>query len=323
MVMLCVLILAIFIGPFDAVLLRRRSARQYSWLTALTWIALMSFAAAFAPRLLRGDLTTAILRTRVIDQLPDGTSWSSAVGGLFSGSSGDHAIQFLHQPRYVRGVGVNESYGNTRESLSPISSSLSSTPTSREPACLPQAFDQAQWTFRTLADDGPHSAEDPARITAAATWEGRTLVVTLRAPNIPNDARAALKLPDSSSLRTSYDIAATPVAVADAQVPEWTLRFNQIDPPAAGSPEARNFKEWPMLNTPGATYESHLPGTERRMLGIESRLRSNRYALLTLSWMQPANDLTTDTPASLLATHTYYRILIALPEKTTPAGATP
>ena len=322
-VMLCVLALAVFIGPFDAILLRRRAVRQYSWLTALTWIGLMSFAAAFAPRLFRGDLTTVILRTRVVDQLPDGTTWSAAVGGLFSGSSGEHAFQFIHQPRYVRGVGINETYGNQREILSPIVASLSSTLTSREPACLPEPFDQAQWTFRTFADDGPHSAEDPARITASAAWEGQTLVISIRAPGIPREAQAALNLPQTGSIRASRELVATPVPTPNSPVPEWTFRFNNFDPLPTEPLETPGRKDWPMLNTPGATYESHLPGAERRMLGIESRLHSGRYALLTLSWTQPANDLICDTPASLLATRTCYRILLALPERASPNGATP
>lgn len=50
-----VLVLALLVGPVDAIVLRRKGLRQHSWATALLWIAVASAASVAAPMLIRSS----------------------------------------------------------------------------------------------------------------------------------------------------------------------------------------------------------------------------------------------------------------------------
>ncbi len=93
------LVLAFFVGPLDALVLRRVRARQHSWATCLVWIILASVLAYWLPMLLRSG-PTRINRVSVVDaiMLAPGSgsqgadnspslAWTTAYTGVYAAST--------------------------------------------------------------------------------------------------------------------------------------------------------------------------------------------------------------------------------------------
>ncbi|CAG0993704.1 hypothetical protein PHYC_02441 [Phycisphaerales bacterium] len=143
-----VLLLAACVGPFDAVILRRRGVSRWSWLSAIGWIGAASAAAYIAPMVVRsGD--SVVSRTRVVDLIDDGDrrgAWSTAVASVFAGRPLS-ATYPSSDGAWWRGVSPVEYFRTSPTALAPVRTRLTATePRSLSPLPLPQG----QWTYRTL-----------------------------------------------------------------------------------------------------------------------------------------------------------------------------
>lgn len=166
-----VLLLAALVGPIDALVLKKLRARDRSWLTAIAWTALATYAAWMMPRVVHtGD--TQIGRVGALDLIvrgpagrPDASEgFGSSLVGVFAGTPFSSELQGFEPDRWWRGVAPIG--GRRNESLSPIT--LVSTGRSLEPAA---ALGQGLWTIRTLLEQGPVTSPLHARITRLGSGE--------------------------------------------------------------------------------------------------------------------------------------------------------
>ncbi len=95
LIVAAMVVLALLIGPVDAIMLRRLRLRHRSWATALGWIALASLATYGAPGLSRSSVTH-VGRVSAIDAIaprpgpqgqddPPPLAWRSSLSGVFAG----------------------------------------------------------------------------------------------------------------------------------------------------------------------------------------------------------------------------------------------
>lgn len=88
-----IFLLAMLIGPVDALVLRTRRARHRSWATAIAWISLASLIAYFIPNLMRSGETIinrfTVLDASQVDASPTGLApaWRASFTGVFAGES--------------------------------------------------------------------------------------------------------------------------------------------------------------------------------------------------------------------------------------------
>jgi hypothetical protein len=308
-------VLALLLGPVDALVLRRLGARHRSWATAIGWISLASAAAYLIPNVARSG-NTRVNRVSVVDAIqatPDSAgpspAWCTGVTGVFAGSS-------LVQPFGGRlagtwwksAAGVEQDYWNNREGPAPRRSltTLQSLPdlstiartddpwggfgTSQDGTGgnIPTPIPFKLWTFRTFEDQGRTSTPLHAVVRRA----GGSLAVSLR--GVPSGARVA-----SAALRTFDD-----------GVPVWrTLAFQPtsdgLEVPKVDAGTLRAPSEWAAPNaeraanfygrslaisgTRGCGHALLLPGPDRRGQVIDAALRRGNAVLYLLLTDMPAD----------------------------------
>ncbi|MCC6426212.1 MAG: hypothetical protein IT435_05275 [Phycisphaerales bacterium] len=154
-------LLAVLIGPVDAIVLKRLGARQRSWATALGWIGLISVGAGYAPTVLRAAPTT-LDRVRVLDVrlAAEGNTaplaFESGVTCLFGGRAAEVGFGGFAPGRWVRGVAASGEMSMDRRVLSPLETHQGITGSGdlARVSNLPSSVWLGQWTMRALADQG-------------------------------------------------------------------------------------------------------------------------------------------------------------------------
>ncbi len=320
-----ILLLAVFIGPVDAIVLKLKSARQVSWLTALGWIGLMTLLAAFAPMVIRGDLKSIIIRERVIDQSPGSPIWTSTATGVFASSSGFHPVHIDTPTIFLRGASISDSYSQTRELLAPVRCVQGDiiVGEKRISSTIPSDIEQGQWAFRTLLEEGPAGEKDRIGTVVHAGKNDCKIEITFPPglKTIPTVRSAKLRV-------GTVDMDAQSVIPGTTVGEPLQLTFSALPDSAPSTTRWNEF--WSGVTTQvdfgqSNAWSDHMPGAERRRLAIEHHLRTGNYALLTLSYTEPdSNVKLADTDAQYLTGSTY-RILIPLaaPASVPDSGATP
>lgn len=133
-------VLALFLGPIDALALRKLRARQWSWATSLTWIAIASVAAMYIPMFLRSG-PTKVNRVSVIDVIASsgpGTqsgfaplAWRTSYTGVYASSTGTRAFTSDAPGAWWRSVSAQTylSYsGRDSQRSGPITASVQMLP---------------------------------------------------------------------------------------------------------------------------------------------------------------------------------------------------
>jgi hypothetical protein len=185
----CMLLLAIMIGPVDAIVLKRLHLSQRSWLTALCWIGLACIVAYFAPMALRSGATTL---TRCVESDgicdADGLPIHSAQTGItavFGGRPLSVQLDGTPAGSWFRGVSSLSSYGESTRLFSPLTlpiltqeDGLRGTPAT--------PFTVPQWTFRAMMEQSPLRPGKASQIGALAHEEDGNWDVTIL--NVPKSA---------------------------------------------------------------------------------------------------------------------------------------
>lgn len=172
-----VLMLAMLVGPVDAIVLKKRGLRQYSWLTSLGWIGIASVASAIAPSLIRSG-ANRFFRVATYDALVG--SKGNVVGACREGITSilpgqgrrivvrDTADGAMHR-------GVSSVAGQVREGLAsatlPLFQGTPAKGTLR--GVMPMESPVRQWSVRATMDEAPVSmppALSDANVTAE--WDG-------------------------------------------------------------------------------------------------------------------------------------------------------
>lgn len=181
-------ILALLVGPFDAIVLRRMRKSHHSWATALAWTGLASLFAAAAPSLVHSGGSN-YGRVRVIDTLAlePPVSASTVATGIFGARSGRVRLMDEGPGTFVRGVSALQSWSSSSSTaFSPIllaQRSSRADPSLRESVANDVRL--GQWTFRTLLAQTP-ARQDPAAMSARI--EGDPEAPTIVLLNVPVSA---------------------------------------------------------------------------------------------------------------------------------------
>ncbi len=343
LIVICLLGLALLVGPIDYFLLRRLRSLQRSWLTAITWIALASAAAFAGPRLIRTE-PTHLRRLSVEDciALPveGGTpvaastasiggpiSFRTGVTGIYSGDSGIARFTKPDPASWWRGITVR--YANQAppggSGLIPIAQRAAGGASGSRRGGPLTELPIALWTFRSFADESDPAPTIRSRIRA--TQDGWSVLIA-GLPSTAKVVRAALRTGDnwctldggpryrpditgSAFAQPSTSPNATPPGSFDNGV--WTAQFrSNLSGPGAPLP-------WSEVDLSNQSYDfgaestvderpgvlTCLSGPARRSRGIDGVLKSGAWAAVYLELAE----LPVDTPIDWPTKELHSRIL--------------
>lgn len=173
------ILLAVAIGPLDALLLRRARLRAWSWATALGWIAFASVLAAIVPPLIRSGASTSH-RLRVVDvvQSSGGKALArqTALTSLFANASSGVLIADPSRPNsppfgWFRGVSASRMDPGSR--TAPLTTFATLQTELRVDGVLPERISaptpsaplfMGQWTLRSFMSFGAPTESPVVRI---------------------------------------------------------------------------------------------------------------------------------------------------------------
>jgi hypothetical protein len=185
---MCMLTLALLLGPIDAKVLKRRGLSQHSWFTALCWITLAGLAAVLAPRVMRSAESRA---TRLVfsDTLCDspGQPYQTAhyaLTGVFAGKPFSYSLTDQQAGSWLKGVSAAPGYYRPDNllTLPDLNLGIQSDDAGTRAAWSPE-IDIPQWSFRTVSDAAPVSVPAVNNIGAAVVKVNGLDVVRLT--NVP------------------------------------------------------------------------------------------------------------------------------------------
>lgn len=330
------IILALLIGPVDAISLRRLRLRHRSWLTALAWIALASLVAQFLPRLVRsGDtILTRLECVDVLDPGPDAhealrVAFSSGLTGVFSGRTQEAELSDGRADAFWSGFApIRNGYES-----SPRRSGVFTIPFAQTGPALTTASPEDAWGG-FLPGDGIdaeprrmrlnlwtfHTLSDQARLEPPVSAEVRNFAgewsVSLTAPPamVPR-AGAWLRLRDgwhSVSFSRQEDAGPWIGSVGAASPPpdQWRANWSPLDP--------QNY--WSIYNELfQPRHALSIPGPDRRAMAVQALVESGRWAALYTRATLPDEPMTEDSdgvhlPGAIRRTTVIHRIVVPLPE---------
>lgn len=332
-------VLAVLVGPVDAIMLRRLRVPHLNWLTVLGWVTLASIAAIIAPMALR-RAEDKVSRIRVVDTIvaPEGAvSWRTGVVGIFAGAPGQFDLDGFGEGAWVRGISTLGSYESARTMPAlRVVQGFGPGATLREGK--PEAAAMQQWTFRLLHDRQP-GATDPSAMTARVRAEdqGKYAVTLIGVPGAARVRTAALlvgmngvvqrlevKGLEAETGATRRGRAEQYVSTGSAQTEqepaEKVVYDSEEDVPPLMSwdaPIARGQEPWAGIQTgaaimPGAALG--LPGASFRSNAIGMRVRSGTYVCV-LVWLGDAPaDVKGEREGVLQKTESVHRILVEVEE---------
>lgn len=341
--LVCALILTILLGPVDGLVLGLKRKLHWSWATALTWIIVISVIAGFTPWLVRGDLPTMRLSRAVENVVIDQTgpvAWRSTVHGLFAASPGERQL-FLAESSFpsgsiFRGVGVGQSWDNSRPTMTPLELHQSTTlsPRGSEQSIWPLPIQQGQWALRNMFAAGPvSSAEDPLPIRARVIrLQDQQLQVEV--DGVSQALKAGCKI-ESITLRgrDPTQVHTVDLSLLSDSQPAFTttISLHTKIPAYSEKLEVKALQLAPFStagdHAPRRTFGSieDIPVIQRHELAIESRLATQRWALVTVECTQEIAASKQAEP-SIESHRRIIRLLVPIEGSATPApeaGVTP
>lgn len=225
----CVAVLALLLGPIDALVLKRIGARSLAWASALGWIGLASVAGVLIPTLLRSGESSAGRFTEtdvLLEPVAGGSArevssaaalaWDTSVGTIFAGRPERFALPDEGVARVSRGISAISSAGDRSafRSFAPHDAVEASVGLDEERARLlgvrtvrggrATELELGQWMLRSVMDSGPRggdaglSAPGDAREGLRAvsrvedTPDGPTLVVEISGLPASSEVKSAV-----------------------------------------------------------------------------------------------------------------------------------
>lgn len=315
-VALAMLLLAIALGPFDALFLGARKSRTISWATALGWIALASAIAAFVPPLIRsGDSISRRLRIVDVLQSPQNPplSWQTALTTFFSNSTNSVGLVRDTDPPsdprgWFRGISPVriDDYNDSR----PLSGFTTTQFEVRDAGQIDAAgfrmnqpslsmpIPMGQWTFRTIMDQQSEIAPEIMKAPTVsldranqhwtvriANAQGRFASGALRIGSAWFNLQPAANTDPAPAANSSLPAASNFEFVArlsQSPLADWTSRLSSHEPEKENSVF--------VAFNPGVATE--LPGARDRSRSIEALIASGSWACIYL--------YETNTPDTLL-----------------------
>lgn len=274
LIVLGVALMALLMGPFDALVLKRLRQRHRSWLTALLWIAIASALAYAAPALLR-DGDTRLNTLEVVDLLPAERSagtpgYATRLTGVFASRSGRMQFTDIPQASLWRGASALMEY----ETGGGLSWSLVTSQSARRdesgwPRGNPiDAMGMSIWTFRTFQSHGPATIPLSALQIEPTLGDWPRVIVR----NLPEGARIK-----SALLQTAqgWMPLASPSPYQDGVSMEAVSRFPLPGPPEIWTPASATARRtyW------NSYEESFHPALAFELTGPSARTQSIEHVV--------------------------------------------
>lgn len=260
-VWLCAALLAILIGPVDAILLKRLGARQRSWSTAIGWCLLIAGIAAYVPAAVRTAPTT-LDRISVLDiKLPRDPGEPpiaavTSVASVFGGKASTVPIGAYTPATFVHGVSAIASEYTTSKRGLPMLDTVWRTMTEgdlQSPTLVPHDLWIGQWMMRAFLERGP--VNTAIRASVVKSGDGKNVNVTLTG------------LPPGASL-------------SDLSLVIQKQAYAASQPMKADDSGALTLTIEPMASEWTAPAIADLAGSTERYRSIVKYAASGRYAIL-------------------------------------------
>ncbi|HLO39466.1 MAG TPA: hypothetical protein VK176_00470 [Phycisphaerales bacterium] len=185
-VWLCAGLLAILIGPVDALLLKKLQARQRSWATAIGWTLLVGVLAAYLPTILRSGRTTFDRYTVLDVRIPDDAALpplavASSINVILGGAVETVQLPELDPAAFVQGVSAVATNYSSRARVLPPLDTIWRTRTDGDlqaPTLVPHETRVGQWVLRGYMDRSP-AVLAPIRASFARSDTPGSLTLTL------------------------------------------------------------------------------------------------------------------------------------------------
>ena len=321
-----VLVLALLVGPFDAIVLRKRGWRQHSWATALLWVAIASAASIAAPMLIRSS-DDRLFRLASYDAIAgkDGavnlacregaTSILPGKGGLVQAKDQGNGVVYRGASPIVKRA--RERFAGT---VLPLLQGVGETGTLR--GITPTALSLRQWSVRAMLDECPE-AKSPALSALRVECEIDAACV-VRVRGLP---------PGASILRATVQTSRGWRALGTSTDPcEWSDPGpSQVNPSAdwsvapgsdryfVYSTSAKDQAAFNGVGAPGVARSLPLSGT--RTDTIERMVATGQWACVYLHILHWPSDIALD-PGDGWTTESQAVLRVLVPLKT-PTTATP
>jgi hypothetical protein len=286
------LLLALAVGPVDAIVLKKLAARHRAWLSGIGWIGLAALAAWWTPLLLRMGEKSGFGRVEAVDilqeptapgdNLPRALAWRAGVSAFFSTSPGSYELNDVGGQEWWRGVSPVSSFERARGAgLSALRSAQQTDVSSLGIARGNPILDlsQGQWLLRSLAD------ETKASTTIRASIDTRGPTPSVELFGLPQDAvitTASLLLENRwwrlDFPQTADGMSRRAVAVSDSHSAKEreTWLFLSTDARQLDFPFVDTSGQQPLRARPA--HALMLPGAARRTGSIETRSALGAYA---------------------------------------------
>ena len=318
------LLLAVAIGPFDAIVLQRVRLRAWSWATALGWIAIASLLAAVVPPMIRSGTSTSH-RLRVVDIVQSSGSGvrpqQTALTSLFANTTSNVTVFDPNResdPPLGWFRGISASHIDETGRSQPLASFATMQSEIRLDGGLPERINapsprtpmsMGQWTLRSFMsmNAGQPAAAPSVQLSRAnGSWNVKAIGLT------GAKAEGLLRIGTDRLHLESRSIALSPAGidflgkVQSGTVQRWDERLVRRTPDQEFSFESQF--------TPGILLE--LPGTRERSRAVGALLASGGWACIYLleSGTPPSLDArAVSSGTNFAATEsTLWRILIPL-----------
>lgn len=265
----CVAVLALLLGPIDALVLKRLGARSLAWASALGWIGLACVAGVMIPTLLRSGESSAgrFSETDVLLEPVAGGSarevssaaalaWDTSVGTIFAGRPERFALPDEGVARISRGISAISGVGDrsTFRSFAPHDAVEASVGLDEARArtlgvrtvrgARASELELGQWMLRSIMDSG--ARESDAGLGAGGTGSGGVRAVS-RVEDTPDGPTLVVEisgLPASAKVSNSWlrvGPGAGKVVVPEQFFREGSLRLTVRGPVRDLDPSAREM----------------------------------------------------------------------------------
>lgn len=314
-------VLAMLIGPFDAIVLKRKGLSHRSWLTATGWIVGGAGIAYTLPLLARSGPTT-VNRVACVDVLPlesgEAMAFESAAVGIFMGQRATLRLGAMDTAAWARGVSPldYEHFGpGPRERIAVFQTVQAAV---SPPFNIPTDLSAGIWTFRTFIEE--RTATLPMTVLAASLEEGWRIEIK----GLPAEYRV---MSAWLARNDTWQHANTPLPeseVVDSLAFEFSREaISQVEPEEWQESMEAGFRVWggPHLRAPSVKPGElrYLPGADRRAGAMRRYMQLADVGVLhlTLHHESPYRDVGV---ASVGKTDIAMRILVALPTPSDDAG---
>ncbi|MCL4220375.1 MAG: hypothetical protein KJZ65_03295 [Phycisphaerales bacterium] len=285
LVVLMLIALAVAIGPFDAIFLKLRGKRHWSWLTASGWITLFSGFMLVFPELQHSDisvLTRSVMTDALLDENANAiVSWKTGLNVAYAGQNGLIGPLDERAGAWWRGVSPlqNWYFDGSKPTLSPLRALQQPLPgpDGARASCLLQLPSQRVWTVRATMDCAP----DLPPIVARLERSGSAYTVHL--------GQADLRITSLRVLAGSQPLEARSARPGQSISLVPYVPFNRDDDPSPTStaPSQRDS----VISALPAGYLADLPGPDERTHAILQMLKAGHYALVAIEYETDHPDL--------------------------------